>query len=120
MGVLQEILDAQSALVDRLTHDPELPHYQGLSRERHLREYAVMLAKEAHELMDCTNWKRHKRNFMQPMTDTQLTEAREEAIDCLHLVVAALLVLGFDNEYQVLQHYSDKNKKNHARQDNGY
>lgn len=117
---LQELLDRQRQLQTRMPRFGP-PGPEGSERQaRQVRDYAVMLAREAHEVLDCTAWKKHKTDYGRRMTPEELEHAREEVVDCLHFVLNLLLVVGLEDAREVRHHFLAKHEENHDRVSRGY
>ena len=112
------MLDAKAQFLDRLAADEGLTGDPSASLR--VASLAHMLQREAGEVEDCTPWKRHKRDYGRDMTAAELEHAREETIDCLHLVLGLCIRLGLTTSQAVTAEYARKDVINHTRQDSGY
>ena len=119
-GVLQTILDSQARFQKELADNPELPGQVGMDTNAALGWTATAIMCEAAELLDWTNWKRHKRSYGQPLTEEQKREGLIEVVDILHFMVNAFLLYGVTDEQEILRMYRAKHVVNHTRQDEEY
>ncbi|UYL86817.1 MazG-like nucleotide pyrophosphohydrolase [Microbacterium phage Rona] len=119
---LQELLDAQSALQDKMpTPHPTDLFVEVLNRPRHCPEAVrflewnvTALTDELHELLGETGWKPWATS-----KHVNLDAARGEAIDALHFLLNIFLALGMSSR-EVMMAYRNKHAKNAKRQEDGY
>lgn len=119
---LQEMIEAQLSLQRRLIPFwRRLSEATGLDAESlYLKENCLMLAREAMEAMDHTNWKTHRTSFGRSMSAEQRRLFLEETVDCLTFVLNMFIFAGVTSADEVRRLFMEKNAVNHRRQDSGY
>lgn len=120
MGKLQEMLNKQRALQDRLKYD--IDGMDAKERTAFIKEFSIHLNQEINEMLyelayfkpwkDYENLTVHQHEFC-------ISQAREEFIDAFHFMLNIALALGLDED-EMFKQYCDKNSINHKRQDEGY
>lgn len=120
MGALQTIIDKQIALQTRLRADPELPGMKGMTLFDHLEYVGKAIMLEGAELLEWLPWKRHRRNYKQPLDGKTIKEIRIELIDIIHYAVYGLVECGLTTEDDILSEFLEKQAENNARQDQKY
>jgi dimeric dUTPase (all-alpha-NTP-PPase superfamily) len=118
--MLQEMLDKQNKLQERLGYDIGSMHDE--ERSAFIKENSIHLTQELHELLyEIPHFKPWKDYSGMSLFDSYESwyKASKELIDMLHFFLNICLALGLnaDNLYDM---YMAKNKENHKRQDEGY
>lgn len=118
--MLQEMLDKQNKLQERLGYDIGSMHDE--ERSAFIKENSIHLTQELHELLyeipHFKPWKDYSGMSLFDLYESWY-KASKELIDMLHFFLNICLALGLnaDNLYDM---YIAKNKENHRRQDEGY
>lgn len=120
MGKLQETLNKQRELQERLGYD-----FAALTKEERtalIKEFSIHVNQELNEMLyelpHFKPWKDYS-NMSRAEYKAAINKARKEMIDFQHFVNNIYLLLGM-NEDMIHDMYMDKNKENHQRQDEGY
>lgn len=120
MDNLQEMLDKQKALQERLGYNFEAMDVEAITA--FIKEFSIHINQELNELLYelpfFKPWKDY-RNMPQERMLVGMHQARLEYIDMIHFVLNVGLALGFDSHLMYTM-YMEKNAENHIRQDEGY
>lgn len=81
---------------------------------RWIKQYVLSLQQELAELIDSVPWKHWKKNQRFDRENLKI-----EIVDSFHFLISVAQVAGMSAE-DVFALYTDKNKVNHKRQDDGY
>lgn len=120
MSKLQEMLNAQENLQERLGYDVKEMTAKEITA--YIKEHSIHLNQEMNEMLYELPWFKPWKDYSNMTLDEEMTafnKAREEYIDMLHFMLNIGLALGFE-EADMHNMYFDKNKENHKRQDDGY
>jgi len=109
--ILQKLLDKQAELDERIREDRNL-NFGCIEAE--LDKLCTAISNETEELRDETSWK-----WWSSAEDFSDERAKKELIDILHFWLSAANLLGLD-AHSIEGHYTEKNKTNHKRQEEGY
>ena len=112
MDKLEEIFKLQAKLNAYSGHP--LENLQDKKKIEWILILTRALQQETAELIDTTPWKWWKKQ-----QKFDINNAKKELIDIVHFVIALAITLGMDAE-ELFAEYTEKNKINHDRQDNGY
>lgn len=118
--MLQEMLDKQNKLQERLGYDIGSMHDE--ERSAFIKENSIHLTQELHELLyEIPHFKPWKDYSGMSLFDSYESwyKASKELIDMLHFFLNICLALGLDAD-NLYDMYMAKNKENHRRQDEGY
>jgi len=118
--MLQEMLDKQNKLQERLGYDIGSMHDE--ERSAFIKENSIHLTQELHELLyEIPHFKPWKDYSGMSLFDSYKSwyKASKELIDMLHFFLNICLALGLDAD-NLYDMYMAKNKENHKRQDEGY
>jgi len=118
--MLQEMLDKQNKLQERLGYDIGSMHDE--ERSAFIKENSIHLTQELHELLyEIPHFKPWKDYSGMSLFDSYESwyKASKELIDMLHFFLNICLALGLDAD-NLYDMYMAKNKENHKRQDEGY
>jgi len=112
MDKLEHIFELQKNLNERIGVKTD-----GMNEEDQIKwtlNYCRALSQEIAELIDSVPWK-----WWAKYQKFDKQNARVEIVDMFHFLVSAAQVLGLTAD-DIYNGYIEKNKVNHARQENGY
>jgi len=120
MGSLQEMLDMQNKLQEKLGYN--IPDLTTEERTAYIKEFSIHLNQEINEMLYelpfFKLWKDYSKMTLEEVA-TQIDKARGEFIDAWHFMLNIALALSF-TEQDIFEAYAEKNKENYRRQDAGY
>lgn len=120
MGKLQEMLDLQRKLQERLNYDIDALDVR--DRTAFIKEFSIHVNQEMNEMLYelpfFKPWKNYDSLTVEDVAECNI-KARQEFVDMIHFVLNIALALGLDED-ELYKMYCDKNQVNHRRQDDGY
>lgn len=111
---LQHLFQLQRELQERLGNSLAIEKDWNGSKARYISDMILCTTDELHEALREIPWKSWSKN---PHLD--LPAFRDELIDAWHFMINLTLASGMDVE-QFYSRFTNKNKENHARQNEGY
>lgn len=120
MGRLQDMLDLQFKLQERLGYD-----FENMTREdwtKYIKEFSIHIGQELNEMLYELPYFKPWKDYsgLTPDEETQCwKKAQKEFIDLWHFILNVALALGLDED-TLFRMYKDKNAENHQRQNDGY